>query len=720
MVIRNRRGSRTISPLEPLDVCENRGRRTTEPVGAGLQRGNSYTSGMTETLSDTPLGLLPRELSPRDFSDLQSFTGSRYTSRHNTPRRKRDNSPFSCSSKSSSYRGRRPVSPKVPLKSPKRASTTFKRFLDVDVMKSITDLSCRPPKQVALRKALTRVTFYPLYYSYWTRLVSPQEWALSSIIYILEFLCCMVYIGLCNVPLLQDVPSSEVYFPPLLLVFIGLVFGKIPTASQKKAARKEKEVQAQEVLQEVETAEGESTEEESDDDDDDDDLLNNGFDSPKQQRRDDFLDAALDSSTTLDSSYSAMQLSCSIEEHDDDISVLVWGNQCLRRSGCSLQEILSRSTPATRSPFKLSVTPAEVREVILQRVEEETLKRPPSYDIPFWTALFFSILPTLHRIFMNDDVLTHFYSLGAAAPEIKFVDLQNGNASCVDSNASSVPSVLQVLATIFLHPSTSTVPLEQSAVPAFVALLSAVSVFVLVRKMVTHLTHAERTYHKRYLYAKFFSALTSLRRSQRYNLPHFRLKNVENVMAWLTLRGSRAWLRLEPQEIAADSVVSLTFQVFLAVVGLIGVIVLREGTERPKNVSVENFNEVLHAQVFMAAMVLSYYLVVHFMTTGTSINAKYGNSSLLLTEQLNIHLRMVAVVDKPNDTRTKVKKEKLLLTNKVLELAAKLLKELEGPNKISGLSMNPLLYNITRVMVLSCLSAAISHVVGFTPKLWKI
>ena len=34
------------------------------------------------------------------------------------------------------------------------------------------------------------------------------------------------------------------------------------------------------------------------------------------------------------------------------------------------------------------------------------------------------------------------------------------------------------------------------------------------------------------------------------------------------------------------------------------------------------------------------------------------------------------------DSRSKLKKEKLVLTSKVLDLAAKLLKELEGPNKV--------------------------------------
>lgn len=66
------------------------------------------------------------------------------------------------------------------------------------------------------------------------------------------------------------------------------------------------------------------------------------------------------------------------------------------------------------------------------------------------------------------------------------------------------------------------------------------------------------------------------------------------------------------------------------------------------------------------------------------------------------------------------KKEELLLANNVLKLASKLLKELETPFKISGLVMNPVLYNITRVVVLSAFSGVLTELLGFKLKLWKI
>ena len=49
-----------------------------------------------------------------------------------------------------------------------------------------------------------------------------------------------------------------------------------------------------------------------------------------------------------------------------------------------------------------------------------------------------------------------------------------------------------------------------------------------------------------------------------------------------------------------------------------------------------------------------------------------------------------------------------------------LLQELNSPNKVSGLTMNPLLYNITRVVVLSAFSSTASDFFGFKLKLWKL
>jgi hypothetical protein len=53
-------------------------------------------------------------------------------------------------------------------------------------------------------------------------------------------------------------------------------------------------------------------------------------------------------------------------------------------------------------------------------------------------------------------------------------------------------------------------------------------------------------------------------------------------------------------------------------------------------------------------------------------------------------------------------------------MSEKLIKEIESPFKVYGLTMNPLLYNITRMVILSAFSVVVSETLGFKLKLWKI
>ncbi|PIO35099.1 hypothetical protein AB205_0135910, partial [Aquarana catesbeiana] len=92
--------------------------------------------------------------------------------------------------------------------------------------------------------------------------------------------------------------------------------------------------------------------------------------------------------------------------------------------------------------------------------------------------------------------------------------------------------------------------------------------------------------------------------------------------------------------------------------------------------------------------------LLRFVTLGSETSKKYSNTSILLTEQINLYLKMEK---KPN------KKEELTLVNNVLKLATKLLKELDNPFRLYGLTMNPLLYNITQVVILSAVYGRSNH-----------
>uniref|UniRef100_A0A671LUE1 Putative homeodomain transcription factor 1 n=1 Tax=Sinocyclocheilus anshuiensis TaxID=1608454 RepID=A0A671LUE1_9TELE len=181
---------------------------------------------------------------------------------------------------------------------------------------------------------------------------------------------------------------------------------------------------------------------------------------------------------------------------------------------------------------------------------------------------------------------------------------------------------------------------------------------------------AERTYRQRLLFAKLFSHLTSARKAKKSEIPHFRLKKVQNIKMWLSLRSFLKLLRSHHTFLDSETNWEL--------------------------------------MVWCAALMV---FLLRLATLGAETNRKYSNASVLLTEQINLYLKMEK---KPN------KKDQLNIVNNVLRLATKLLKELDTPFRLLGLTVNPLIYNITRVVILSAISAAVSDLLGFNIRLWKI
>ncbi|XP_058486981.1 putative homeodomain transcription factor 1 [Solea solea] len=210
---------------------------------------------------------------------------------------------------------------------------------------------------------------------------------------------------------------------------------------------------------------------------------------------------------------------------------------------------------------------------------------------------------------------------------------------------------------------------------------------------------AERTYKQRLLFAKYFSHITSARKAKKSEIPHFRLKKVQNIKMWLSLR---SFLRRRGPQRSVDVIVSSIFLLALSISFIICAQLLH---------SHKTFLESLtnwELMVWASSLIL---FLLRLATLGSETNCKYSNSSVLLTEQINLYLKMEK---KPN------KKEELSIVNNVLKLATKLMKELDTPFRLLGLTVNPLIYNITKVVILSAVSAVVSDLLGFNIRLWKI
>ncbi|XP_054032328.1 protein PHTF1 [Dryobates pubescens] len=210
---------------------------------------------------------------------------------------------------------------------------------------------------------------------------------------------------------------------------------------------------------------------------------------------------------------------------------------------------------------------------------------------------------------------------------------------------------------------------------------------------------AERTYKQRFLFAKLFSHITSARKARKYEIPHFRLKKVENIKIWLSLR---SYLKRRGPQRSVDVVVSSIFLLALSIAFICCAQVLKGH---------KTFLSAAYNWEFLIWETALLLFLLRLASLGSETNKKYSNISILLTEQINLYLKMEK---KPN------KKEQLSLVNNVLKLSTKLLKELDSPFRLYGLTMNPLIYNITRVVILSAVSGVVSDLLGFNIRLWKI
>ena len=80
------------------------------------------------------------------------------------------------------------------------------------------------------------------------------------------------------------------------------------------------------------------------------------------------------------------------------------------------------------------------------------------------------------------------------------------------------------------------------------------------------LTVAERTLNQRFVHAKYFCYLTSMRRARKHNLPHFRLSRVENIKMWLSVR---SFMKRRGPQRSIDAIISCTFLISVTLAAVV-------------------------------------------------------------------------------------------------------------------------------------------------------
>uniref|UniRef100_A0A8D8UIJ2 Homeodomain transcription factor n=1 Tax=Cacopsylla melanoneura TaxID=428564 RepID=A0A8D8UIJ2_9HEMI len=358
---------------------------------------------------------------------------------------------------------------------------------------------------------------------------------------------------------------------------------------------------------------------------------------------------------------------------------------CILSPSCAASDKVSCTMWEKKDVKKADLSVLDISSAIIGRAEQI----PDNMDY-FYTGMIMStllsLLPSLCRtcsVLFEDDAL----STTSTSPYL------STPSTIVDLRVNSTLGLISTWSNILINAAFSSVLWER-----YVILIGLLERLILGGFLFFLLTVAERTFKQRFLYAKFFSHLTSFRRARKSELPHFRLNKVRNIKTWLSVR---SYLRKRGPQRSVDVIVTATFIITLLLLTFLSFEILKDSFRLHSTINVEALVWCLMLGVFL----------LRFMTLGTKINHKYRNMSVLITEQINLYLQ---IEQKPN------KKDELMLANAVLKLAADLLKELESPFKISGLSANPYLYTITKVCILSALSGVLSELLGFKLKLHKI
>jgi len=326
-------------------------------------------------------------------------------------------------------------------------------------------------------------------------------------------------------------------------------------------------------------------------------------------------------------------------------------------------------------PFKVHLSALEIGSAIFER----SCELPDSNLYAGAAVVFASTLAAIPAIFKHEEI-----------------QLALGELLCFNNIIQITKSVVRMDAV------SSLTSLCDWYVASRMILLDLFIVrFLLLGGFFFLLAVTERAFRRKFVIAKLFSQITSTRRSIKSHIPHFRLYKVRNIKGWLCVR---SFLRKRGPKRSIDLIVSVGILVTILNLLYLCYQLLKE--EDPILTFNKTNVEVICYGLFVGAF------IIRFITLSARINQKYMNLTVLLTEQINLYLRME---EKPQ------KKEQLLLANNVLKLSSDLLKELDKrSHDILGLSTNPLLYNITKLIILSAVSGALSEMLGFKLKLYKV
>lgn len=574
---------------------------------------------------------------------------------------------------------------------PKKPGGLKPELIDVDLVIGSTFPKTKPVHSwfAVTQKGVCRVLLFPFFRSWWTQQLSPKLWFLFLFLYFCEVLVLFVYLRKWESHW-KVVTWSEACGPALIMVLLGVLYMYMVSTDYSSSSQRRKAKSLNRRRRAARQKRKSSTQENGMAHDG---IVTNGI----RQRKSTNLSPDFnvkDNIETVDNSNHYNSKDIDNDKTEEELSESGETTSSTTESDVSDVEMDSNSEDpfawdkqGNGSPgMQTSPTPPPTAEKVMVSIWEGNQCKKAQLTLMEISAAIANKVDS-HKSHTGYVQFSVVVSMTLAFIPLLF-RLYNTTGTIGDLLISNSE---YLLCKMFGYSSWSRV----------IVVISMLERFFLSFSFFFLLCVAEKSYRERCLYAKLFGWLTSSRKSRRAGLPHFRLHKVRNIKTWLSLR---SLLKRRGPQRSVDMIVSSSFILGMVLVILMCVQLIK-GNEKERFLSI-----LFNWEVSIWCLVLSVY-VLRFMTLGSKINSKFTNTSGLLTEQINLYLQMEKAPHKKDD---------LTIANHVLKLASKLLKEIESPFKMSGLSMNPLLYNITRVVVLSLFSGVMSDLLGFRLKVWKI
>uniref|UniRef100_UPI00398EE8FD protein PHTF1-like isoform X3 n=1 Tax=Pristiophorus japonicus TaxID=55135 RepID=UPI00398EE8FD len=553
---------------------------------------------------------------------------------------------------------------------PKKTGRIKSELIDVDLVRGSTFIKAKPesPWTSLTRKGIVRVLFFPFFSHWWIQVTSLGTFTWLLLLYFLEVVTIGLYL---LVPVLY---ISEIVSPMVLMLLLGTVHCQIVstqrhTASPTNGGRRRRGTQTRNLLRKLgrcstgpssnlrRDAQHRAARRDSDE--------NSSEDTESQSRRplpQQSMAAALSNNTMR------LRRSAQGKTPEGGERVPRWEN--LKRDSDSLLDSEIESTSLNQDGPKSYVNLGSLSGRASRQDTESSRQGSETEDM-LWEDLLNS--PRCHSSYTSESECEceSIHRVALHKSESQEEPHQQNHLHWL---YSSSPSPERVSAIIW----------EGNECKKFEMSVLEISGMIMKR---------------RFLFAKLFSHLTSARKARKSEIPHFRLKKVQNIKMWLSLR---SYLKRRGPQRSVDVIVSSAFLLTLSIAFVCCAQILHG--------HMSFLDSLYNWELLIWGASLAVFLL-RLVTLGSEVSRKYNNVSILLTEQINLYLKMET---KPN------KKEQLTIINNVLKLATKLLKELDSPFRLYGLTMNPLLYNITRVVILSAVSGVVSDLLGFNLRLWKI